>query len=156
MAIKIQWHQPIPLKDGSAEDLIYMVDEDEIKVWDGFPGVYMFCWKYGESVIPMYIGRSMNIYNRIWEHLETTTLMKRIENGPRGATMLIIGEYISQPRQSPERTIAIVEKALIAHALTEGYALLNTAGTRTPTHEVKFSGFHGATNFSGRKMYVKV
>ena len=60
MAIKIQWHQPIPLKNGSAEDLIYMVDEDEIKVWDGFPGVYMFCWKYGESVIPMYIGRSMN------------------------------------------------------------------------------------------------
>jgi hypothetical protein len=30
--------------------------------------VYMFCRKYGESVIPMYIGRSKNMYNRIWEH----------------------------------------------------------------------------------------
>jgi hypothetical protein len=48
-----------------------------------------------------------------------------------------------------------VEKALIEHALTEGWELLNKAGTKTPTHEVKFLGFHGATNFSGRKMYVK-
>jgi hypothetical protein len=155
MAIKIQWYQPIPLTDGSAEDLIYMVDEDEIKAWDGCPGVYMFCRQYGESVIPMYIGRSKNIYNRIWEHLETTTLMKRIENGPRGAKMLTIGEYIPQPGQSPERAIAIVERALIEHALTEGYALLNKTGTKTQTHEVRFSGFHGATNFSGRKIYVK-
>src|SRR6266699_6248523 len=74
--------------------------------------------------LPM-IGRSKNIYNRIWEHLKTTTLMKRIENGPRGAKMLIIGEYMPQPGQSPEKAIAIVEKALIEHALTEGYELLN-------------------------------
>ena len=132
-----------------------MVDEDEIKVWDGFPGVYMFCRKYGESVIPMYIGRSMNIYNRIWEHLETTTLMKRIENGPRGAKMLIIGEYRARPGQSSKKAIGIVEKALIEHALTEGYALLNKAGTKTPTHAVKFSGFRRAKQFSGGKMYVK-
>jgi hypothetical protein len=87
--------------------------------------------------------------------LETTTFMKRIENGPKGAKMLIIGEYISQPGQSPEKAIAIVEKALIEHALTEGYELLNKAGTRTPTHEVRFSGFNGAKQFSGGKMYVK-
>jgi hypothetical protein len=35
MDIRIQWHPPIPLHDGSAEDLIYMVDEDELKEWYG-------------------------------------------------------------------------------------------------------------------------
>jgi hypothetical protein len=38
MEIKIQWHQPIPLKDGSAEDLIYTVDEEEMQAWDGYAG----------------------------------------------------------------------------------------------------------------------
>ena len=93
-----------------------MVDEDELKAWDGYAGVYMFCRLFNGSVIPMYIGRSKNIYNRIWEHLETTTFMKRLETGPRGAKMLIIGEYIPQSGQSPEKAIAIVEKALIEHA----------------------------------------
>jgi excinuclease UvrABC nuclease subunit len=67
------------------------------------PGVYMFCRQYGESVIPLYIGRSKNLYNRIWEHFETTTFMK----------------------------------------------------AKTLTHAVTFSGFRGATRFSGGKMYVK-
>jgi len=34
--------------------------------------------------------------------------------------------------------------------------LLNKAGTKTPTHAVKFSGFRRAKQFSGGKMYVKV
>jgi hypothetical protein len=157
MEIKIQWHQPIPLQDGSAEDLIYMVDEKKLQAWDGYAGVYMFCRRYGESVIPMYIGRSMNIYNRIWEHLEGQTgvmdSMKAIRQ--RGEKMLIIGEYIPQPGWSSTKAIAIVERALIEHALTEGYVLLNKAGTKTPTHEVRFSGFNMAKQFSGGTMYVK-
>jgi len=69
--------------------------------------------------------------------------------------MLIIGEYIPQPGRSSKRAIAIVEKVLIEHALTEGYELLNKAGTKTPTHEVRFSGFNRAKHFSGGRMYVK-
>jgi len=106
-------------------------------------------------VIPLYIGRSKNLYNRIWEHFETTTFMKQIAKSPRGEKVLIMGKYISKPGQSSERAIAIVEKALIAHALTEGHELLNKAGTKTPTHEVRFSGFNKAKQFSDGKMYVK-
>ena len=81
--------------------------------------------------------------------------MKRIENSPKGEKVLVIGEYISKPGMSSEKAIRIVEKALIEHALTEGYELLNKSGTKTPKHTVQFSGFKGATNFSGKKMYVK-
>jgi len=153
MEINIKWHQPIPLKDGDP-DLIYMMDEDEIEAWDGCTGVYMFCRLFKGNVIPLYIGRSKNIANRIWAHLETTSLMRRIENSPQGAKALIIGEYISKPGQSSEKALRIVEKALIDHALAEGYELLNKAGTQTPTHTVEFSGFRGATRFSGGKMYA--
>ena len=155
MDIDITWYPPLPLKDGSAEDLIYTVDEDEIKAWEDYPGVYMFCRKYGDSLIPMYIGRSKNIYRRIWEHLETTTLMRRIENGSTGERVLMIGGYRPLSGQSSERALAIVEKALIELALAEGCELLNKAGTKTPTHAVTFSGFRRAKQFSGSKMYVK-
>ena len=50
--------------------------------------------------------------------------------------MLIIGEYKPRPKQLSEQAIRIVEKALIEHALTEGYELRNKAGTKMPTHEV--------------------
>ena len=109
MNINIKWHQPIPLKDGNS-DLIYMMDEAEIESWDGCPGVYMFCRLFNSSIIPLYIGRSQNIANRIWAHLETTSLMRRIENNPKGAKSLIIGEYISQPGQSSEKALRIVER----------------------------------------------
>jgi len=51
MDIEIQWHQPIPIHDGNAEDLIYTINEDELKEWYDCPGVYMFCRQYGESMI---------------------------------------------------------------------------------------------------------
>ena len=53
------------------------------------------------------------------------------------------------------RTHAIVEQALMALAFAEGYAVLNTAGTKTLTHAVTCSGFRRAKQFSGSKMYVK-
>jgi hypothetical protein len=78
--------------------------------------------------------------------------MKRIAKSPRGEKVLIMGEYISKPGQSSERAIALVEKAMIAHAFIEGHELLNIAGAKTPTHAVTFSGFRGTTSFSEGKM----
>jgi len=43
----------------------------------------------------------------------------------------------------------------VGYTVTEGHALLNKAGTETPTHEVRFSGFNRAKQFSGGKIYVK-
>jgi len=153
MEINITWYPPLPLSGGNAADLRYTVDG--IEAWEDCPGVYMFCCWDHESVIPLYIGRAKNMYAQIRQHLETTTLMRRIANGPRGDKVLVLGEYLPQPGQSSEKALAIVEKALMALAFAEGYALLNTAGTKTPTHAVRFSGFRRAKQFSGRKMYVK-
>src|SRR4030095_16253700 len=83
-----------------------------------------------------------------WEHIETTMLMRHIENGPRGTRMLIAGEYKPRLKQLSEQAIRIVEKVLIEHALTEDYELLNKVGTKTPTHAVRFSGFSPTTSLS--------
>ena len=153
MDIDITWYPPLPLSGGNPADLGYTVDG--IEAWEDCPGVYMFCCWDNERVIPLYIGRAKNMYTRIREHLETTTLMRCIANDPRGDKVLVLGEYIPQPGQSSDKALAIVEKALIALAFAEGYALLNKAGTKTPTHAVTFTGFRRAKQFSGSKMYVK-
>ena len=56
--------------------------------------------------------------------------MRRIENDPRGNKVLVLGEYIPQPGQSREWALKMAETALIAQACTEGYTLLNHAGTQ--------------------------
>jgi hypothetical protein len=153
MDIYITWYPPLPLSGGNPADLRYTVDG--IEAWEDCPGVYMFCRWDNESLIPLYIGCAKNMYAQIRQHLDTTTLMRRIANGPRGEKILMLGEYIPQPGQSSEQAMAMVEKGLIEHAFMEGYALLNTAGTKTPTRAVTFSGFREAKKFSGGTMYVK-
>jgi hypothetical protein len=55
--------------------------------------------------------------------------MRRIANGPQGDKVLVLGEYMPRPGQSREWALKMAETALIAHACTEGYTLLNQAGT---------------------------
>ena len=69
--------------------------------------------------------------------------------------MLIIREYQSRLGQVSEQVIGIVEKVLIERALMEGYELLNKAGTKTPTHGVRFSGFREAKKFTGERCTSK-
>jgi hypothetical protein len=154
MEIDMTWYPPLPLSGGNPADLRYTVDG--IEAWEDCPGVYMFCRKDGESLIPMYIGRSKNMYHRIRAHLATTTLMRRIDNGAKGKRVLMLGEYRPKSGQSSATALAIVEQALMALAFAEGYAVLNTAGTKTPTPAVTCSGFRRAKQVSGSKMYGKV
>ncbi len=81
--------------------------------------------------------------------------MRRIDNGAKGKRVLMLGEYRPKSGQSSATALAIVEQALIALAFAEGYAVLNTAGTKTPRHTVTFWGFREAKKFSGGTMYVK-
>src|SRR6266568_1689525 len=128
MDMHITWYPPLPLSGGNPADLRYTVDG--IKAWEDCPGVYMFCCWDHERVIPLYIGRAKNIYERIRQHVETTRFMRRIENDPRGDKVLVLGEYMPRPGQSREWALKMAETALIAHAFTEGYTLLNQAGTQ--------------------------
>jgi hypothetical protein len=153
MNLGITWHPPISLDDGDAVDLIYSVED--LQEWEGCPAVYMFCRNYGGALVPLYIGRSKNVGQRIRQHLNTTRMMKAIQKSPQGERVLIIGEFIPKPGQSVDTSLKLIEKTLIEHALTEGYELINKSGTKTPVHTISFSGYKIAKDFSGPKMYAK-
>ena len=153
MDLNIIWHKPIILKDGSNEDLIYTASG--IEKFDEVPGVYMFCRLYNDELFPLYIGRAKDIAFRINQQFNTTKLMKGIEKSPIGQKVLVVGEFKPKGGQNTESAIRLIESALIEHALSEGYELLNKSGTKTPVHKMSFSGNKMAKNFSGSTMFKK-
>ena len=153
MDLEIKWHQMISLQDGSRENLIYTIPD--IPDWEGVPGVYMFCRMYDGVLTPLYIGRTVNIAKRMKEHLNTTKLMKGIENSSKGEKVFVVGEFIAKSGQTAQKALLIIERTLIEHALGEGYELLNKSGTKTPVHTISFNGFAAAKLFTGPDMYAK-
>lgn len=154
MKLDVKWEKPIELKDGDSENLIYTIKG--IEKWVGVPGVYMFARIYDGAVSPLYIGKAENIGVRAYQHIKSNTrLMKGISKSPLGTKVFIPGVFSPRPGQKVRRCIELIERALIDHALTEGYPLLNVHGTKTPFHEVHFAGFLGARNVTGKKINVK-
>ena len=153
MQILIKWHQQIELEDGSDENLIFSVDD--LSKFEDIPGVYMFCRQYSEKISPLYIGKAINLAKRIRQQLNTTKLVKAIENALTGSKVLIIGTLNAKPGQVGEKCIRLVEKALIDHALSEGHELINQMGTKTPCDEISFTGNKKAKAFTGSHMYIK-
>ena len=155
MELSIKWYKPIPLIDGDEQNLIYVADN--LDSWNDVPGVYMFCRIFDGQTYPLYIGKAEDIGGRIWQHFKTNTkLMNTIKKAANGKRVIVPGEFTPKPGQNTKKCIAIVERSLISHALAEGYELLNIQGAKTPVHQLKFSGFLGARNLTGKSIGVKV
>ena len=58
--------------------------------------------------------------------------------------------------QKAIRVIAILEQALIAHALAEDYELLQKQGTETPNHTIRFQGNRTSEDLAPRRMRVAI
>ncbi len=154
MKLELKWHLPQKLKDGSNNGLIYEIQG--IDQWDDVAGVYMFCRKYGKSVVPLYIGQAIDIGSRIKQHLNSVKLMNGIKDSLSGDKILIVGQFIPKPGQDKKKSISIIEKALIEHCLVEGIELLNKQGTKTKFHEVSVSGYLPARHITGQSIFTKI
>jgi hypothetical protein len=153
MEINIFWHKPIQLEDGERNNLIY--DIANLDRFEEIPGVYMFCRSYNGELSPLYIGKAIDLASRIRQQFNTTKLMKAIENSQKGIKVLVVGELNCKPGQGSEKCIGIVEKALIEHALAQGYELINQKGTKTPYNEIEFAGNLAVKRFSRPYIYAK-
>ena len=154
MDLSVKWHPPIALLDGDAHNLIYIAEG--LDRWQDVPGVYMFARVFDGNVHPLYIGKAESIGGRAWQHFKNNTrLMTSIKKAARGERVLVPGQFTPKPGQSTKTCIGLIERALIDHALAEGYELLNVHGTRTATHSVQFSGYLGARNLTGQKLSFK-
>ena len=153
MDIRVVWQQPIPLRDGSAEGLIYACEDPALI--PNRPGVYVFARRHGDSVSPLYIGQAENVAKRIPQQLNNVKLMKGIENAPTGERILLVAELALKPGQQAARVLEVVENALIEYALSNEFEILNKQGTHTPVHAIAFEGNATSRRISPLRMNVR-
>ncbi|HUO44801.1 MAG TPA: GIY-YIG nuclease family protein [Burkholderiales bacterium] len=148
MDIQLRWLEPLDLIDGTRDGLIYNIHDDDWDCIPDAPGIYVFARAHGDSIVPLYIGRTTSLSDRIWGHLNNNLrLMRGLEDAAAGYRVLLLAPILSRPGQQIARILELVESALIRTALVEGYELLNVQGTRTPVHKITFSGNRGARSW---------
>lgn len=154
MDLNIKWHKAVPLLDGDDSNLIYVAEG--LDAFAETPGVYIFGRVYDGAIQPLYVGKADDLRKRAWQHFKNNTkLMNAIKKAGNGARVFVPGQFVPKPGQSTKKCIALIERALIDHALTEGYELLNVQGTKTAYHKINFSGFLPARNITGKLLSVK-
>ncbi len=137
MDLEVRWQSPLKLFK-SKGNLIYEVEGFET-ISEG-PGIYIFARGHGQSVSPLYVGKAINLQTRIGQQLNTTKLMRAIENTANGPRVLYVAEFISKGGQRADKAIAIIESAFVGAALAENFELINVKGTKTPSHYITSSG----------------
>ena len=153
MNLKVRWHQPVELFDGKKENLIYNCD------WTRIPegaGVYIFGRLFASAFAPLYVGKSKKIARRIWQHLERNIpLMMMLKNQAKnGQRVVVVGEWKSAPGQKESKAIALIESALIKHALAQGFDIFNDKGTKTTSHTITRVGYK-VDGFVPKRMKVE-
>lgn len=138
--LSIRWCKPVHLVNGRDQGLTYTCEYKELPE---VPGVYIFGRHFGAAFAPLYIGKAKNIAKRVLQHFNNNVkLMNRIrDEGKIGARVLIAGEWLPSPGQKPAKALAVLERALIRHALAEGFEIFNLNGTKAPSHTIEATGY---------------
>jgi hypothetical protein len=151
MKLYLKWENPIPLNDGSAQNLIYIVDRERLP---DVPGVYVFGRRRRNGGFEaLYVGKANNMRSRVWGHRNNLPLMMHLKKAKQGKLVVRIGVFKARPRQTPIKCIPIIERALIRYFLSEGHDLVNKVGTRLRRHEISTVGRH-PNMFIPKLMYV--
>jgi hypothetical protein len=138
MKIDLKWEKPLRMKDGSKQNSIYTISGlDRIAKK---PGVYVLVRRFGNSVVPLYVGQALKLKSRIEQQLNNVQLMMGLKNSPSGHRYLLVGRLCLHPGQQKEKVLDVVESALIKHALAQGHDLLNQQGTKTKVHVIRSKG----------------
>lgn len=146
----MEWSRLIPLKDAARENLIYSLDEQKVP---NFAGVYVLGRRYGPNFEALYVGKANNIRGRLKGQLKNLPLMLHLQNARSGRRIALAARFIGRSGQQRERCLAILERALIRHFLSEGHDLVNKQGTRLRRHEVTSTGKH-PKRFFPKLMYL--
>lgn len=151
MRLAIEWSNPLPLRSGAREGLIYTVPVERI---ERAAGVYVFARKWGKSFEALYVGKSNNVRQRIHGQLNNLKLMRHLEDAKTGRRVVIAGYPLTRPGQQLRKVLTALERALIRHFLSEGHDLVNQHGVRIRRHEIESSG-HVPKAFIPSQMYLE-
>jgi hypothetical protein len=151
MQLYVEWHRPIPLKDGTKVNLIYFVDLSKLPETTG---VYIFGRRWGSGFEALYVGKATKLRARVKGQFNNLRLMQHVRNAKAGKRVLIAGRLITKPGQRAEKALSLAERALIRYFLSEGHDLVNKQGTRLRRHELLSSGKH-PKRFLPSPMYLE-
>jgi hypothetical protein len=156
MHLELQWHKALWLQAGRDEDnCIYKLTDDDLESIPRNPGVYVFGRCFNDQISPLYIGQAGNLFSRIRGQFNNLRLMKGIQQAQIGYRSLIYAQFFPKPGQQVPKSLDIIESALIEHALTAGYTLLNKQGVKTRTHQITFGGAREGTHTFQKDMHVR-
>lgn len=139
MKLFIEWGRPVALRDGTRENLIYVVD---LKKLPQVPGLYILGRQWGKEFEALYVGKAIGVRGRVKNQLSNLRLMQHLKNARGGTRVVIPGRIVTKPGQQLGKTLLTTERALIRHFLSTGDDLVNKQGTRLRRHEVHSSGKH--------------
>jgi len=148
------WEQPVQLIDGSEHGLIYYADG--IEDLPTSPGAYVFARVHGDNVYPLYVGETTNIRSRLKSHFKTSVeLMNSIKGAPTGKRIFLYCTIKTSSAKKRDAMLALLQRALIEHALSKGHELFNRQGTKIKAHTIRFTGNRTSEQTAPRTMYVK-
>ena len=149
--IEAVWSSPIQLRL-ARYGAIY--ECEDLEAIPKSSGVYIFGREHGDAAAPLYIGKALNLRRRIEQQLNSVRLMKGILESQIGKRFFIYCVPQLKRGQRAVRVISILEQALIAHALSEDFELLQKQGTKTPNHTIQFLGNRTSEDLAPRRMRV--
>ncbi len=139
MKLRVEWSRPLNLRDGSKDNLIYALDLTKLPQSSG---VYVFGRRWGSGFEALYVGKANKIRGRVKSQLNNLRLMQHLQHAKSGKRVVLPGRLVTKPGQRLEKSMLIVERALIRHFLSDGHDLVNKQGTRLRRHEVTSDGKH--------------
>jgi hypothetical protein len=149
--IEAVWSRPLELKLVNS-GAIYRCGEIESIPYE--PGCYIFGRAYDDYAAPLYIGKALMLRRRIEQQLDSVRLMTGIREAQKGGRFVIYCTPLLKRGQRAVKVISILEQALIAHAMSEDFELLQKQGTKTPNHTISFQGNHTSLELAPKNMRV--
>jgi hypothetical protein len=135
MQLHIDWLDPLPLSDGSDQNLIYACELEDLPAE---PGIYIFGRRHGSSYIEaLYVGKANNsVRARVKTQLKNLPLMMHLQNAKTGGRIVWAGIFTAKRGQQRNKCLLIIERAMIRYFLSEAHDLVNKQGTRIRRHEI--------------------
>jgi hypothetical protein len=151
MKLHMHWYRPLALRDGAKQNLIYTID---LKKLPKVAGLYVLGRRWGSGFEALYVGKANELDKRVKTQLNNLRLMQHLKNAKGGSRIILAGRLVTRPGQRLDKSLVLVERALIRYFLSEGHDLVNKQGTRLRRHEVTSDGSH-PKKFIPREMFVE-
>src|SRR5437667_11735586 len=122
MKLQLEWGRTVKLKKVGGRNIGYKVDLPKIT---NRAGVYIFGRRYGSTFEALYVGKSANLRKRVRGHLNNLRLIQHLRNAHSGQRLVLAARLLTKPGQRLSKCMALAERGLIRHFLSEGHDLVN-------------------------------